>query len=530
MFVHHDQIPANFRPPNIPREEPDRHPELNELAAKLLSDYLLFTRFFYKERTGREFVLANPNSRESHHITMARALERVLNLQCMRLLINCPPGASKSEMLISLCAYAWARYPDSSFLYVSYSEDTAMLQTTKIRSIIELPIYRQLFQVELHPNHNQKSDFRTTQNGRIGAYGAKGSITGHDAGLQHVNRFSGALIIDDIHKPDEVHSDSQREFVLKNYGETLLPRVRSDKVPIIAIGHRLREGDFFDQRKDEKEWEIVTIPAIDSAGNDYNPAVISKQNLLLMKERQPYVFCSQYQQDPQPAGGSLFKEIDFLLLDEEPNFIGSFITADTAETLETYNDSTAFSHWGLYRIKIQSIDTEILGLHWIGCRELHCEPKDLENEFLDFWVSCMRHPTAKPTAAAIEKKSTGVSLISAVKNIQGIKIIEVERTSNSGPKAHRHISMQPYIASKRITFTRYSKHVSQCITHMSKITANNTQAHDDICDTVYDAIKLAFIDGTIQALLVSNVKSKQKSADILISSAISYNNKLKGIL
>ena len=39
-----------------------------------------------------------------------------------------------------------------------------------------------------------------------------------------------------------------------------------------------------------------------------------------------------------------------------------------------------------------------------------------------------------------------------------------------------------------------------CIEHMSKITANDTHRYDDIADTVYDAVRLGLIDGTIVQL------------------------------
>ena len=36
-----------------------------------------------------------------------------------------------------------------------------------------------------------------------------------------------------------------------------------------------------------------------------------------------------------------------------------------------------------------------------------------------------------------------------------------------------------------------------CIDHCTKITANQSHAHDDIADTLYYAVKLALIDKTI---------------------------------
>ena len=78
--------------------------------------------------------------------------------------------------------------------------------------------------------------------------------------------------------------------------------------------------------------------------------------------------------------------------------------------------------------------------------------------------------------------------------------------------------MQPLIASKMVTFTEGAKHVTACITHMQKITANDTHRHDDICDTAYDAVKIALIDKTIlynikqNDTIAATIMQGQKSA------------------
>ncbi len=44
---------------------------------------------------------------------------------------------------------------------------------------------------------------------------------------------------------------------------------------------------------------------------------------------------------------------------------------------------------------------------------------------------------------------------------------------------------------------RGADHAEMCIRHMEKITTNDTHSHDDICDTAYDAVKIALIDGVV---------------------------------
>jgi predicted phage terminase large subunit-like protein len=183
-------------------------------------------------------------------------------------------------------------------------------------------------------------------------------------------------------------------------------------------------------------------------------------------------------------------------MDIEPEFITTFITADTAETDKSYNDATVFSFWGLYKIETLGRQTEEFGLHWIDCAEMRIEPKDLKDTFLDFWQDCMRH-SIPPVIAAIEKKSTGVTLISVLKELRTIQVRDIERNRASGSKTTRFLAAQPHVASRRISFTEGAKHVPMCITHMCKITANDAHRHDDIADTLCDAIQIGLIDKTI---------------------------------
>jgi predicted phage terminase large subunit-like protein len=473
--------------------------DLSELQLRLLSSHLEFTKYFYLLKTGRPFHIPDVIGRESHYKIISRELEYIFKYPNSRLLINVPPGHGKSTLLIYFVAWAMAHYPDSQFMYISYGYELAESHTATIKEIIEMPIYQKLFNVSINRNFNSRGDFKTDKGGRVKAYGSSGAITGMDAGLPYLDRFSGMVIIDDAHKPGEVHSDTMRDAVIKNYNETIKPRPRSDNVPIAYIGQRLQEYDlagYLLLKKDGYLWKATILKAIDEAGNALCPAIKSLEQLLIEKETNRYVFASQYQQDPIPSGDGLFREEDFLILPEEPEILKTFITCDTAETDKTYNDATVFSFWGLHKIKIYGIETEDYGLHLLDCWEVRIEPRDLEAQFFAFYADCMRYKV-KPELVAIEKKSTGVTLLSTLKNIQGLRMMEIERTRASGNKAARYIEMQPYIAKKLVSLPRYAKHSKLFIDHMVKITANDAHRHDDICDTVYDAIRLTFIDKVI---------------------------------
>lgn len=485
---------------------------LHQLRVDLLSDFFLFHRFFFKERTGRDFLTSNPVSNESHFIEICRTLEDVFFGRIRHLLINCPPGWAKSELIRSFICWGKAWYPDSNEIYIAFAHELASAHTHIIKQIIELPTYRKLFNVEIKRDSSAKDFFKTTAGGATAAFGSSGPVTGRDAGLPQLQRYSGGVFVDDIHKPDEVHSDVIRNKVKRNFIETISPRCRGINVPIVIIGQRLHQDDLFTyliNGEDGNKWHHLVIKALDDVGNARYPEVMPKETLMIMKQCKPYVFASQYQQDPIPSGGGLYKTDDFPLLEQMPDILATFITADTSETDKDWNDKTVFSFWGIYEIKHKNIKVDNLyALHWLDCRQLQIEPKDLEGEFLDFWSSCMTFKV-KPQCAIIEKKSTGVTLVSVLKNTQGLKVIGIDRTVKSGSKTQRFIDMQQYIASRQVSLPLLAKHTKMCLDHMSDITANDTHKFDDIADTCYDAVNAAFIDKIIVHQVAAKVDYDQ---------------------
>lgn len=459
-------------------------------------NFLLFIRTFFKLRTGRDFELSCPPSRPSHYTTIAEALHGVLIGKTKRLIINVPPRYGKTEMVIHFVAWALARYPASNFLYISYAHNLAARQTQYIRDIISLSQYKSLFGIALRSDSQAKDYFITTDGGTVYAAGAGGTITGFGAGIKGCTDFGGGIIIDDIHKPDEVTSDTIREGTIEWYYNTLQSRLNDPSTPIIFIGQRLHEHDLVAELMEKDTWETVILPAIDAAGNPLHPKMHTLEQLRKMQELSPYNFASQYQQNPQPSGGGIFKRDWFMTHEFEPKILDTFITIDTAETDKTYNDATVFSFWGVYRIVQNHIETDDLALHWINCVEIRIEPKDLHQEFIQFYHICLMHKV-RPKIIAIEKKSTGVTLASMLKDLQGVTILDIERTKASGNKTARYLEIQPYVSSKQITLPANGSHTSRCIDHMCKITANNTHRHDDIADTAYDAVKLGLIDKII---------------------------------
>lgn len=499
---------------------PARIEDIDEIKERITSSLIEFAQYFYFLRSGHKYIISQPVARDPYEIVISRALIKVIKGETNRLIIQIPPRYGKTELVMNFCAWAMAQFPDSQFIYVSYSLGLAKNATKTIKRIISLREYQELFGVSIRADSSAQGNFETNLGGRVFAAGSDGEITGRGAGVDRGDGlkkvFGGAIIIDDIHKPSEIHSDSIRSRTKKWYNETLLSRLNDPvNTPIILIGQSLHEDDLPETLKAQGCWETVILPALDAAGNALNPKKHSVEMLRAMEKENRYVFHSQYQQNPIPTGNALFRREWFYCTDRTPEMLFTFITADTAETSKEYNDATVFSFWGLYEIEAGEIGTKQYALHWIDCIEIRVEPSDLEQEFMAFYYGCCRFKVS-PTLACIEKKSTGTTLLSILRKIRGVTVFDVQRDRTSGSKSDRFISIQSYISRGLVSIDNYARHKNLVLDHCTKITASDTHRHDDIADTLYDAIKVTLMDKVLINMIVSKKDSEKSDSSALL--------------
>lgn len=499
--------------------------ELLQLRAELQGSLLLYIKTFFKILTGRDFIVDLPAGREAHVITVCRALTDFFYLKTRFLKINIPPGHYKSTLVSFFLTWAYTHYNDCNNVYISNSLSLAQTHTSIIRAIMQLPEYYELFGLSIDKDSKAKGDFRTTGGGTVKAFGSEGAIIGTNAGYPHALHFSGCVILDDIHKPIDMDSPDVRNKVINNYKGTVKSRLRGENVGILAIGQRLHEADFFAFTASEEEtfkWDHIMLPAIDEADNVLAPNIISKDQLMQMKKKDEYNFWSMYQQNPQPAGGSIFKEEWFTVLYQEPEYIDVFITVDTAETDKTHNDATVFSLWGVYEVDINGRKLGQLSLHWLDCWEIWVQPYQLQGQFMSFYQAALLRTSIAPMIA-VEKKSTGVTLLSILEQERGLRIRPIERNVSSGCKIQRFRDIQPFVNSKLVSFPANGKHNTKCIDHCAKITGTGAHLRDDIADSLYDAVNLAKEKEKIW------LASKDKTESQIYEKLLANHNRLKTV-
>lgn len=287
---------------------------INEvIASELFGSFEMYVKYFFKQRFKRKFVF------NSHHQTIIKALERVERGECKRLIINIAPRYGKTELaVINFISYALAKNPKSKFIHLSYSDDLALDNSEQIKDIINSQEYQELFPyVKIKKDSRAKNKWYTEQGGGVLARSASGQVTGFGAGQvddeddefqNYIEQFGGAIIIDDPIKPDDADSETQRNKVNQKFDTTIRNRVNSRNTPIIIIMQRLNENDLcgYLNEIEPDVWEVIKMPVVNEDGTALWEFKHTLQELEELQRINPWVFGTQYMQNPMPKEGILF--------------------------------------------------------------------------------------------------------------------------------------------------------------------------------------------------------------------------------
>lgn len=285
-----------------------------------MSDTLFATRYFFYAENARRFNVGE------HHKRIAAALDRVFSGQCTRLIINCPPRYSKTEMLKAFVKKGLAINPASKYIMLSYSANLALDNSERIKDAVASEWYSDIFPwVQIKRDSRSKQKWYTTAGGGIYATSSDGQVTGFGAGLVKEepagdfedidtanNVWGGAIIIDDPLKPLDASSPVKRQKVNDQFENTIRSRVNDRSTPIIIIMQRLHKQDLCGYLLDLEpdEWEVLSLPAlsVDSEGREtaLYPFKHTVEELHKIQAANRFTFETQYQQNPQAINERLW--------------------------------------------------------------------------------------------------------------------------------------------------------------------------------------------------------------------------------
>jgi len=205
----------------------------------------------------------------------------------------------------------------------------------------------------------------------------------------------------------------------------------------------------------------------------------SIEKLEVLREGDRYTYASQYQQNPSPLGGGMFKDAYWKYYDEPPpRFDIIRIYGDTAQKTSEKNDYSVFQCWGRYENKLYLID-QIRG-KW--------EAPQLESAMYEFWLK-HKPNLHRPNGAScvkIEDKSSGSSLIQSIQKNYSIPIEPIPRDKD---KVFRAMGVVKYFASGYIYLPAHADYISDYKDEFRKFTPLMTHAHDDQIDPTMDAVE-----------------------------------------
>jgi hypothetical protein len=256
-------------------------------------------------------------------------LEAVSAGATTRLLINLPPRSMKS-LLVSVLwsAWEWSRWPGLRYIFASYTDALAAKHSLDRRTVLQSPFYQTRWgdRVILAPDQNEKGEFLNTARGRMIATSVGGSILG---------KGGDRIVIDDPHNPTQIESDAQRDAAITHF-KTLATRLDDKKRgAIIVVQQRLHEQDLTATCLELGGYVHLCLPAEAEERTEIvfpsGRRLIREPGDLLWPEREgrselddqkkvlgTAVYSAQYQQQPTPAGGLIFKREWFQFYDTLP--------------------------------------------------------------------------------------------------------------------------------------------------------------------------------------------------------------------
>lgn len=222
-------------------------------------DGLYFARYFFKQRQGSKMIVA------PHHKVIQRTLDRVVDGEISRLIINVPPGYTKTELAtINMIGRGLALNNRARFMHLSYSHNLALLNSSTARGIVKTQDYQSMWPMALRDDADSKAMWWTEHGGGVYASSAAGQVTGFRAGHMEPG-WQGALIIDDPVKPDDAHSETVRGGINDRFNETIKSRLAIETTPMVVIMQRIHYSDlsgYLLRGGSGEHWHHLNLPVI----------------------------------------------------------------------------------------------------------------------------------------------------------------------------------------------------------------------------------------------------------------------------
>jgi predicted phage terminase large subunit-like protein len=403
-----------------------------------------------------------------------------------RLLINVPPGASKSTLVgVMYSAWLWGPggQPWHRYIGAAHEQGLAVRDNRMTRELVTSDWYQRLWPLSLKGDQNEKLYFENEARGFRQAC-AVASMTG---------RRGHTIGLDDPLSPEKAHSDKERETALRVLSETIPTRLNDPATSaIVIVMQRLHERDpsgfvlsenlGYDHLLIPMEFEPArrvhtsigwTDPRQEAGElmfpDRFPPHVIERDKKALGS----YAWAGQMQQSPTPSGGGIFKDQWWQYYTIAPKVEWRAIYADTAQKTGQQNDYSVLECWGKSG-NGHAVLLDMIRGKW--------EAPELQVHARAFWQKHKAVPDMGPLRKlAIEDKVSGTGLIQTLKR-EGLPVVAIQRDRDKVTRAH---DAAPLIEAGNVLLPQGAAWLSD---FLAEATAFPNGAHDDMLDPMMDAV------------------------------------------
>jgi predicted phage terminase large subunit-like protein len=458
-----DQEKLNRLPPDVKKQFLKLALKLSEkkTKSKVHDDFLSFVKHVWPE-----FIEG------AHHKKIAEKFNQIANGKIKRLIINMPPRHTKSEFA-SFLLPAWmvGRKPDLKIIQTTHTTELAIRFGRKAKTLMDDPIYKQVFKTRLREDSQAAGKWETEQGGEYYAAGVGSAITGRGADL---------LIIDDPHSEQDALNMTSMERAYEWY--TSGPRQRlqpGGAIVLVMTRWNMKDltGMLLKSQKELKsdQWEIIEFPAILPSGKAVWPEYWNVKELQGVKASLSLgKWNAQWMQNPTSEEGSLIKREWWRKWDRDyiPKLTHVIQSYDTAFLKKETADYSAITTWGVFYESDDAAPNLIL-LDALKERLEFPELRKKAKEQYDYW---------KPESVIVEAKASGLPLTYELRKM-GIPVINY--TPSKGNDKHARVNaVAPLFESGQI-WAPDEKFAEEVIEECASFPYGD---HDDLVDSMTQAV------------------------------------------
>lgn len=406
------------------------------------------------------------------------------------LIIEAPPQHGKSEAISDVISWIAGRNPDLKTIYASFSERLGVRANLKLQRLYTKKVYQDVFPETSINNKNVITGVNYLRNREILEYVDKngyfrnttvqGSITGESLDL--------GVIDDPIKGRESANSQTVRDKTWEWFTDDFFTRF-SEEAGFLMILTRWHSDDPAARLiKHNPRVKVLKYKAIAEENEKHRKigeALIPEhKSINFLLERKTLMgsnFEALYQQNPVVKGGNFFQTKWIKYISQEIinniKFERKFITVDSALKDKEKNDYTVYSAWGVFENK----------LYWLDMFRGKPLSREREVTAKEFYSRNNSYPFG---GMYIEQKASGVDLFQRMID-DNYMVFEVERNTD---KILRANEVSPYI---EIYGLHINENLPNKIDMLDEFEQFPNSLHDDIIDTLLDAIQLTYQDNII---------------------------------